>query len=100
MTDPRSSQPVRPSGLVFIEDNLDTSRDYDSGENTWPNGRTAGIATSIALLSTAALITVIIFLVNDPDWVKWGVGLILAFNILVAARLALSTRAARRPTAD
>ncbi len=58
--------------------------------------RAKDIIPSIGLLAMAVVLTAMVFIVNDPSWIKWVVGLVLAFNILVAARVALS-KASRPP---
>jgi membrane protein YdbS with pleckstrin-like domain len=58
--------------------------------------RAKDIIPSIGLLAMAVVLTSMVFIVNDPSWIKWVVGLVLAFNILVAARVALS-KASRPP---
>ena len=58
--------------------------------------RAKDIIPSIGLLAMAVVLTAMVFIVKDPRWIKWVVGLVLAFNILVAARVALS-KASRPP---
>ena len=80
--------------IVFLDSDLKSPPQAISTRRSPMSRRSAWIAVSIALLSMAGAITTALFYLNDPYWVKWGVGLVLAFNILVAARLALSPRGA------
>ncbi len=68
----------------------------DSFGKPRPKRRAKDIILSIGLLAMAVVLTAMVFIINDPNWIKWGVGLVLAFNILLAARIALS-KASRPP---
>ncbi len=80
------------------EGDIDFSNRVVSGSFAKPplKRRAKDIIPSIGLLAMAVVLTTMVFIVNDPSWVKWVVGLVLAFNILVAARVALS-KASRPP---
>ena len=101
--------PPAPTGLenernVVIDwKESDSTGDASVGvlsESPWkrlPRRRAKDIVASIGLLAMVVVVSGLVFVINDPLWMRWSVGLVLMFNLLVATRLALcSTK--RRPT--
>ena len=86
---------ARMDGVVYLDSKANSAPQTGSWRPSPTARRSAWIAVSIALLSVAGATITAMFYLNDPHWVKWGVGLVLGFNILVAARLLLTSRGAR-----
>jgi membrane protein YdbS with pleckstrin-like domain len=81
--------------VVYLDTEANSAAETGSWRPSPTAWRSAWIAVAIALLSAAGATITAMFYLNDPHWVKWGVGLVLGFNILVAARLLLTSRGVR-----
>ena len=81
--------------VAYLDSAVNSAPEAGSTQRSSIARRSVWIGVSIALLSTAGVIIAALFYLNDPYWVKWGVGFVLAFNVLVAGRLLLSRRGVR-----